>query len=78
VLAAVALSLDNLVVGFALGALHVSVVVAAVVIGGVSAVLSLAGLELGNAAGRRVGRYADAGSAAGLVAVGALLALRIL
>lgn len=76
--AGAALSVDNLVVGFALGALRVSVVVAAIVIGTVSAVLSLAGLELGNLAGRRIERYADAGSAAGLVAIGALVALRLL
>jgi putative Mn2+ efflux pump MntP len=73
-----ALSLDNLVVGFALGAVRVPVVVSAVVIGAVSGVLSLAGLELGHRVGRRVDRQAEALSAAGLVVVGLLVALRVL
>src|SRR5215472_8326602 len=46
-LTALALSLDNLVVGFALGAYHVSLAVGAVVFGVVSVVMSLAGLEFG-------------------------------
>jgi manganese efflux pump family protein len=78
VVVAAGLSVDNLVAGFALGALHVSVLVAALVIGAVSAVLGSAGLELGHRAGRRLSGYADACSAAGLIAVGALAALRIL
>jgi len=48
------LSLDNLVVGFALGASHASVLVGALVIGTVSVGLSLIGLELG----ARIGQYA--------------------
>src|SRR5215469_7515905 len=48
-----ALSLDNLAVGFALSALHVSLAVATVVIGGVSIALSLIGLELGSRTGER-------------------------
>ncbi len=73
-----ALSIDNLVVGFALGAVRVPVVVSAVVIGVVSGVLSLAGLELGHRAGRRIDGAAEALSAAGLVVVGALVALQVL
>jgi manganese efflux pump family protein len=48
------LSLDNLVVGFALGTAHTPVLVGALVIGLVSVGLSLAGLELG----ARIGHYA--------------------
>jgi putative Mn2+ efflux pump MntP len=48
-----ALSLDNLVVGFALGAYQVSVVTGAVVFGVVSIIMSLAGLELGGLIGKR-------------------------
>jgi putative Mn2+ efflux pump MntP len=74
-IAGAALSLDNLVVGFALGAVRVPVVVSAIVIGVVSGVLSLIGLELGHRAGRRIDGPAEALSAVGLVVVGALVAL---
>ena len=42
-----ALSADNLAAGFALGAYHTGLAVAAAVFGGVSVIMSLAGLELG-------------------------------
>ena len=42
-----ALSIDNLVIGFALGAYHVNLAVAAVTIAAVSVGLSLLGLEIG-------------------------------
>jgi putative Mn2+ efflux pump MntP len=42
-----ALSIDNLAVGFALGMYHVALPTAAVVIGAVSVTMALAGLELG-------------------------------
>jgi manganese efflux pump family protein len=60
-LAGLALSLDNLVVGFALGTYQVSIILGAVVIGAVSVAMSLAGLELG----ARIGTWADGRSAAG-------------
>jgi manganese efflux pump family protein len=50
-----ALSIDNLVVGFALGSYQVGIVAGAVVIGTVSVALSLAGLEFGARIGRRAG-----------------------
>jgi len=50
-----ALSIDNLVVGFALGSYQVGILAAAVVIGAVSVALSLAGLEFGARIGRRAG-----------------------
>ena len=53
--AGLALSIDNLAVGFALGAYRVNVAVAAIVIGVVSVALSLLGLELGSRIGTRVG-----------------------
>jgi putative Mn2+ efflux pump MntP len=78
VLAAAALSIDNLVIGFALGTQDVDVVSTAHVIGIVSVALSLAGLELGSRVGRRVG--ARSGEVAGpvLVAVGVAIAVSIL
>lgn len=53
-LTGLALSLDNLVVGFALGTYLTSIVAAAAVIGAVSVALSLIGLELG----ARIGSWA--------------------
>ena len=47
IVTAFALSLDNLAAGFALGTLRISVAEAAIVIGTVSVLMSLAGLELG-------------------------------
>lgn len=54
-----ALSLDNLVVGFALGAYHVGLAAAALVIGVVSVAMSLAGLEAGARLGIALGNRTD-------------------
>ncbi len=51
IVTAFALSLDNLAAGFALGTLNISVGAAALVIGAVSVLMSLAGLELGGRVG---------------------------
>jgi putative Mn2+ efflux pump MntP len=75
---AVALSLDNLVVGFALGVYHVNLVVAALAMGIVSVAMSLAGLELGARLGERVEGYAEEIGGAILVLVGIALAVGIL
>jgi manganese efflux pump family protein len=69
-----ALSLDNLAVGFALGAYHVNAVVAALVIGVVSMILTLLGLELGSRLGSRLGSWAERVSGVLLVAVGVAVA----
>lgn len=68
-----ALSIDNLAVGFALGAYHVSVVLAAVVIGAVSVALSLVGLELGSRLGARTGERGEL--IGGLVLIGVGIAI---
>lgn len=73
-----ALSIDNLVVGFALGAYSVSFVVAAVLIGVVSIAMSLAGLELGVRVGERVGRGSDVLAGVILTAVGVAIAAGVL
>jgi manganese efflux pump family protein len=69
-----ALSVDNLAVGFALGAYHVNLVLAAVTIGAVSVALSLAGLELGNRLGARTGQNGEILGGAVLIAVGIAIA----
>lgn len=73
-----ALSVDNLIVGFALGAYHVSVALAAAIIAAVSVALSLAGLELGQHLGQRIERDSEILSAGILIAVGAAIAAGLL
>jgi putative Mn2+ efflux pump MntP len=70
-----ALSVDNLVVGFALGAYDVNVLSAAVVFAVVGVGMSLAGLELGRRLGRGVERWSGEVGAAVLVAVGIAIVL---
>ncbi len=77
-LAGLALSVDNLAVGFALGSYHTSVVVGAVTIGAVSVALALTGLELGVRLGARVGERAGQLAGLLLIAVGALIVAGVL
>jgi manganese efflux pump family protein len=74
VLSGLALSIDNLAAGFALGAYHVAIVLAAVLIGCVSAGMSLAGLELGARLGAAIGRRSEFTAGLALIAVGAAMA----
>ena len=69
-----ALSIDNLAVGFALGEFHVSLPVAAAVIGAVSVTLSLLGLELGARIGGRIGRRGEIVGGLVLIGVGGAVA----
>lgn len=59
VTAALAVSIDNLVIGFGIGTKNVSVALAALVIGIVSIVLVASGLELGRRLGKQFGKYGD-------------------
>jgi manganese efflux pump family protein len=70
----VALSIDNLAVGFALGTFHVSLALAAIVIGAVSVSMSLIGLELGNRIGARTGERGELVGGLVLIGVGVALA----
>jgi manganese efflux pump family protein len=74
VLSGLALSIDNLAAGFALGAYHVAIVLAAVLIGCVSAGMSLAGLEIGARLGTAFGRRSEFTAGLVLIAVGAAMA----
>ena len=78
IISAFALSLDNLAAGFALGTMHVGVAEGAIVIGVVSVVLSLAGLELGGRIGAAAGRRGEQIGGAILVAVGVALAAGVI
>jgi manganese efflux pump family protein len=65
-----ALSIDNLVIGFALGTYRVPIVAAAILIGVVSVSLSIVGLELGSRLGTVIGERAEVVGGAVLVLVG--------
>jgi manganese efflux pump family protein len=73
-----ALSADNLVIGFALGTYHVSVAVAAALIAAVSVALSLVGLELGSRLGEHLGQRSEVLGGAIRIAVGAAIATRVI
>jgi putative Mn2+ efflux pump MntP len=69
-----ALSLDNLVVGFALGTYHTSIALGVIVIGAVSVAMSLIGLELGAGIGNWVGRRGEQLAGLMLISVGIAIA----
>jgi manganese efflux pump family protein len=73
-LSGLALSLDNLVVGFALGTYNTSIVVGAIVIGAVSVALALIGLELGARIGRWSGERGEQLAGLMLISVGIAIA----
>jgi manganese efflux pump family protein len=73
-LSGLALSLDNLVVGFALGTYRVNLLTGAAVFGGVSIALALAGLELGAKIGERAGSRGEQIGGAILISVGVAIA----
>jgi len=72
-----ALSIDNLIVGFALGTHKVPLARAAVVIAVVSVSMSLVGLELGQQLGGVVEKWSEEIGGAVLMLVGAAIALRL-
>jgi manganese efflux pump family protein len=70
-----ALSMDNLVVGFSLGAQHISLIQAVVVFAVVSVCLSVLGLEFGRRIGAVLEHGADYLAGIALMAVGLLVAV---
>jgi manganese efflux pump family protein len=74
ILTGAALSIDNLAIGFALGTFHVSLALAAIVIGAVSVAMSLIGLELGNRIGARAGDRGELIGGLALIGVGIAVA----
>ena len=73
----IALRIDNLAIGFALGTYHVNFAVAAI-IGAVSVTLSLIGLELGDRIGTKAGERGELPGGLVLIAVGIAVASGIL
>ena len=78
VVTALALSIDNLVVGFALAIYRIPIVLAAVTMGVVSVGMSLIGLELGHRLGARVESWSEEIGGGVLIAVGVAIALGVL
>jgi len=77
-LLAAALSIDNLIVGFALGTYHAGLVLSVAVIAGVSVGLSLVGLELGSRLGARVEHNSEIIGGVVLIAVGVAILTKLL
>jgi manganese efflux pump family protein len=73
-----AISLDNLVVGFALSLYRVPVLLAALVIATTSVGMSLIGLELGRELGERIEQKSEIFSGVVLILVGLALAFHLL
>jgi manganese efflux pump family protein len=74
VISGLALSVDNLAAGFALGAYHTGLALAATVFGAVSVIMTLAGLELGARLGARTGDRSELIASVMLIAVGIAVA----
>jgi putative Mn2+ efflux pump MntP len=75
---ALALSIDNLAVGFALAVYQINIVLAAATMGVISVALSLLGLELGSRLGSRVEAWSEELGGAVLILVGLALAVGVL
>lgn len=74
VISGLALSVDNLAAGFALGAYHTGLALAATVFGAVSVIMTLAGLELGARLGASAGDQSELIASVMLIAVGIAVA----
>ncbi len=70
-----ALSIDNLVIGFALGTHNVSIALAALIIAAVSVGMSLLGLEVGARLGQSTDQWSGEIGGALLVLVGVAIAV---
>ena len=77
VVSGLALSVDNLAAGFALGAYHAGLALAATVFGAVSVIMTLAGLELGARLGASAGDRSELIASVMLIAVGIAVAVGV-
>ncbi len=78
IVAGLALSIDNLIVGFSLGTHKVPLVSSALIIGSLSVVLALIGLEIGNQLSSKIEAFSELLSGFILVLVGSLIWLKII
>jgi len=77
-LAGLALSIDNLIIGFGLGTHHTNITEAAIIIGVTSIVLALVGLEIGSRASAKLEEYSEIASGVILALVGVAIATGVL
>ncbi len=77
-LAAFGLSLDNLIVGFSLGASKESLLGTLAAIGLMSVALALVGLEIGHRLGERLKAYGEIASSLILILVGVAIAIKLI
>lgn len=77
-IAGLALSIDNLIIGFSLGTYHVSIILATLIIGITSVVMSLIGLELGSRLSSKIEEYSELLSGVILILVGVLISFKII
>jgi len=77
IITALALSIDNLAVGFALAVYHVDIVLAGLTFG-VVILMSLLGLELGHRLGKRVEAWSEEIGGGVLILVGVAIAIGVL
>jgi putative Mn2+ efflux pump MntP len=75
---AVILSIDNLVIGFALGALDVPIITSALILGAISIIMMIVGLEIGRRVGERFGERAERSGGAALIVIGILVATGVM
>ncbi len=78
IVTALALSTDNLAVGFALAVYPVDIWLAAIVFGLVSILMALVGLELGNRLGKRAEEWSEEIGGGVLILVGIAIAVGVL
>ncbi|OLC24612.1 MAG: hypothetical protein AUG06_09075 [Actinobacteria bacterium 13_1_20CM_2_65_11] len=78
IVTAIALSIDNLAVGFALAVYRINIVLAAATMGVISVALSLVGLELGSRLGSRIEEWSEELGGAVLILVGIALAVGLI
>jgi putative Mn2+ efflux pump MntP len=78
IITALALSIDNLAVGFALAVYRIPIVLAAATMGVISVAMSLLGLELGSRLGSRVEAWSEELGGTVLILVGIALAVGFL
>ena len=77
-LAGLALSIDNLIIGFGLGTHHQNIAEAAITIGATSIALALLGLEIGSRASQKLEEYSEAASGLILIVVGLAIGFKLL
>src|SRR2546428_13167395 len=78
IVTAIALSIDNLAVGFALAVYRINIVLTAATMGAISVALSLVGLELGSRLGTRIDVWSEELGGAVLILVGIALAVGLI